>query len=64
MEGRERILAGVALLLIGAVVVGTELLGLVETAATVALPLAVLAMAGGTLLVGTSAPTGRPGRTA
>lgn len=64
MTGRERILAGVALLLIGGAVVGSELLGLVELVATVALPLAVLALAGGTLLVGTSADTGRHGRTA
>jgi hypothetical protein len=64
MEGRERIITGVALSLIGAVVIGTALLGLVEVVATVALPLAVLALAGGTLLVGTSAPTGRSGRTA
>jgi hypothetical protein len=64
MKGRERTIAGVALLLIGAVVVGSELLGLVELVATVVLPLAVLALAGGTLLVGTSADTGRPARTA
>ena len=64
MKGRERIVAGVALLLIGAAVVGTQLLGLVEVLATVALPLAVLAIAGGTLLVGTAAPTGRTERTA
>ena len=64
MNGRTRILAGAVLLSLGAAVVGSELLGLVEAVAMVALPLAVLAVAGGTLLVGTSAAAGRPGRTA
>jgi hypothetical protein len=64
MRTREQIVAGVALVLIGAAVVGSDLLGLVEFVATVTLPLAVLALAGGTLLIGTSAPPARRGRTA
>ncbi|RXK51909.1 hypothetical protein [Halorientalis pallida] len=49
-----RLLAGAAALVVGAVVVGIELLGLIESAPVLLLPAGVLALAAGTLLVGTS----------
>jgi hypothetical protein len=49
-----RLLAGTATLMLGAVVVGIELLGLIESAPVLLFPVGVLALAAGTLLVGTS----------
>jgi hypothetical protein len=49
-----RLLAGPATLMLGAVVVGIELLGLIESAPVRLFPVGVLALAAGTLLVGTS----------
>ncbi|SDF04430.1 hypothetical protein [Halorientalis regularis] len=49
-----RLLAGPATLMLGAVVVGIELLGLIESAPVLLFPVGVLALAAGTLLVGTS----------
>ena len=50
----SRLLAGAVALVLGAVVVGIELLGVVESAPILLLPAGVLALAVGTLLVGTS----------
>lgn len=50
----SRLLAGAAALVLGAVVVGIELLGLLESVPELLLPAGVLALAVGTLLVGTS----------
>ncbi|WP_424017849.1 hypothetical protein ACOZ4N_18575 [Halorientalis pallida] len=52
----SRLLAGTAALVLGAVVVGIELLGVIESAPVLLLPTGVLALAAGTLLVGTSGP--------
>jgi hypothetical protein len=49
-----RLFAGAVTLLLGVIVVGVELLGLIETVPELLLPVGVLALAAGTLLVGTS----------
>lgn len=54
MDGNSRIVAGIALLLLGALTVAVEMLSIVEVAVAVALPVAVLLIASGTVLLGTS----------
>jgi uncharacterized membrane protein HdeD (DUF308 family) len=54
-----RLLAGAVALVVGVVVVGIELLELIESTPVVVLPVGVFALAAGTLLVGTSGPVRR-----
>jgi hypothetical protein len=56
VESRTRFLAGIGLLLLGGLLVGVQMLDLVEVALVVVMPLAVLLLASGTLLLGTSDP--------
>ncbi|WP_336002116.1 hypothetical protein [Halorientalis halophila] len=50
----NRLLTGAVLLVVGVGLVGVELLQLIRTVPTLTLPLGVVAIAVGTLLVGTS----------
>jgi len=54
MNTRTRTLLGIALLIVGTVTAGLGMLGIVEAVVAVALPVAVLCPASGTVLVGTS----------
>lgn len=64
MNQSTQTLTGGVLLLVGTLVVGMEFTGLAAVLPSVALPLAIVILAAGTLLVGTSPTATESGRPA